>query len=153
MFSLLLAVIDLDNFEYSDVEKTRSAKSEVSYPAMEYRYIGKFLSHFNTVIRMAVGDFNFDSSNKLTWKDQIIYWILWYIIVTITLIVFLNFIIAEVSASYQMVKDSIDVLCMKEKATLIQEAEQMLRARFGYKRLKNWTHLFPKYLICREQEN
>jgi len=123
MFSMLFAVIDLDNFEFSEKEKTREVKSEEAYPAMEYRYIGKFLSHFCTVIRMSVGDFNFDSSNKLPWWEQIVYWVLWYIVVTITLIVFLNFIIAEVSASYQMVKDSIDVLCMKEKATLIQEAE------------------------------
>jgi len=60
-----------------------------------------------------------------------VYWVLWYIIVTITCIVFLNFIIAEVSASYQNVKDTLDVLVMKEKATLIHESEEMLKARFG----------------------
>jgi len=69
MFSLQFAVIDLDNFEFSKVEKTRSLKSSKEYPAMEYRYIGKFLSHFCTVIRFSVGDFNFDSSNKLPWWE------------------------------------------------------------------------------------
>lgn len=64
-----------------------------------------------------------------------LYWLLWYVVVTVTCIIFLNFIIAEVSASYQIVKDNIEVLCMKEKATLIKEAEEMLLARFGKERM------------------
>ena len=102
---------------------------------MEYRYLGKFMGHFCTVIRISIGDFNFDSVNKLPKFENLLYWFLWYVVVTVTCIVFLNFIIAEVSASYQIVKDSIDVLCMKEKATLIKEAEDMLRARFGTDRM------------------
>lgn len=82
--------------------------------------------------------------------ENLLYWFLWYVVVTVTCIVFLNFIIAEVSASYQIVKDSIDILVMKEKATLIKEAEDMLLARFGRDRLHKWTHLFPRYIICRE---
>lgn len=116
---MLFAIIDVDNFEYSAKEKVRAEKAQATYPAMEYRYLGKFLGHFCTVIRMSIGDFQFDSVNKLPEWECLVYWVLWYIVVTITCIVFLNFIIAEVSASYQTVKDSIDVLCIKEKASLI----------------------------------
>ena len=135
MFCMLFAVIDLDNFEFSAKEKTRAEKAQPSYPAMEYRYLGKFMGHFCTVIRISIGDFQFDSVNKLPTFENLLYWFLWYVVVTVTCIVFLNFIIAEVSASYQIVKDSIDVLCMKEKATLVKEAEDMLLARFGKDRL------------------
>jgi hypothetical protein len=36
---------------------------------------------------------------------------------------------------------------------LINEAEDMLKARFGVSKLREWTHLFPKYIISREQED
>lgn len=150
MFCMLLGVVDLDNFEFSDKEKTRAKKAGVEYPDMEYRFIGKFMGHFNTVIRISVGDFNFEAVNQMPQFENLLYWFLWYVILTVTCVVFLNFIIAEVSASYQIVKDSIDVLVMKEKATLVKEAEDMLQARFGKERLEKWTNIFPKYIVCRE---
>jgi hypothetical protein len=41
-------------------------------------------------------------------------------------LIFLNFIIAEVSNSYQRVKENIDALIYKERATLIQEVEGIM---------------------------
>ena len=40
------------------------------------------------------------------------FWIVWFCVVIVTCIIFLNFIIAEVSASYQTVKDHIGVLML-----------------------------------------
>lgn len=40
-----------------------------------------------------------------------------------TCIIFLNFIIAEASNSYAVVKESLTALTMKERASLIAEAE------------------------------
>jgi len=57
MFSMLLAIIDLDNFEFSEIESTRASKAKGTYPSMEYKYLGKFLGHFCTVIRLSIGDF------------------------------------------------------------------------------------------------
>lgn len=57
MFCMLFAVVDLDNFEFSGNEKVRSEKAKPEYPAMEYRYLGKFMGHFCTVIRISIGDF------------------------------------------------------------------------------------------------
>ena len=44
-----------------------------------------------------------------------------------TSIIFLNFIIAEVSSSYEEVKLHIDGLILKERASLIKESEDMMR--------------------------
>ena len=50
----------------------------------------------------------------------------WLIMVVMTCIVFLNFIIAEVSASYETVKSKLKGLFMQERCSLIQEAEDMM---------------------------
>ena len=41
--------------------------------------------------------------------------------IIITCVIFLNFIIAEVSSSYSSVKENIDGLVLKEKASLIKD--------------------------------
>ena len=70
-------------------------------------------------------------------------------IVIITCIVFLNFIIAEVSASYQTIKDTLEVKILQERGMMINESEDLLRARFG-NRIQSWRHLFPQYIITRD---
>ena len=54
-----------------------------------------------------MGDFDFDASTYLTQQENTIYWIIWLMVVVLTCIVFLNFIIAEASASYAKVKDNL----------------------------------------------
>ena len=72
----------------------------------------------------------------------------WLVIVVMTCIVFLNFIIAEVSSSYGNVKEDLNGLIQRERATLIKESEDMLP-----KMKKSDMKLFPKYLISREIDN
>jgi hypothetical protein len=62
----------------------------------------------------------------------------------------MNFIIAEVSASYQGVKDFLHVKLLQERGELINEAEDIMRTRFSESKVVEWRHLFPKYLIKRE---
>ena len=64
----------------------------------------------------------------------------------LTTIVFLNFVIAEVSASYQKVKDEVDQLFLQERSKLINESEDMIPA-FIKQRYQN--KFFPRYLIKR----
>ena len=59
----------------------------------------------------------------------------------------INFIIAEVSSSYAKVKESILGLNEKERACLIEEAEDMMLLTS-----KEDRKVFPKYLIMREIE-
>ena len=61
-----------------------------------------------------------------------------------TCIIFLNFIIAEVSSSYEGVKMHIHGLILKERASLIKESEDMMQ-QDSMQDLK----YFPKYLITR----
>ena len=61
-----------------------------------------------------------------------------------TCVVFLNFIIAEVSSSYKNVHENIDAMVIKERALLIKESEDMMNQALKYN-----INMFPKYLIMR----
>jgi hypothetical protein len=78
------------------------------------------------------------------------YWIVFMIVLIMTSIIFLNFIIAEVSASYQSVKDTIHYKTLQEMGLMINEAEDVLRARYNKERIRTWKHMFPRYIIKRE---
>jgi hypothetical protein len=92
---------------------------------------------------MALGDFDFDASYYLSDAENWLYWVTWFQVVVITCIIFLNFIIAEASNSYQIVKDNLTPLVNKSKAALIMEAEQIIPDAN-----KN-ENLFPRYVIIR----
>ena len=77
-----------------------------------------------------MGDFDFDASTYLTQQENTIYWIIWLMVVVLTCIVFLNFIIAEASASYEKVKYNLVAMINKEKASLVAEAEGMYLDRW-----------------------
>lgn len=60
-------------------------------------------------------------------------------------LIFLNFIIAQVSDSYATVKENIDSFIYKERAKLVSEAEGLLSRRF-----KSASHQwFPDFIIVR----
>ena len=151
MFAIVLSILDLGNFTKSSDPNIRNLLNGITYPGKEYMHINHFMGNFFTVLRISMGDFQFDAQQVLDPFQSSLFWLLWLIVVTMTCIVFLNFIIAEVSASYQAVKDQVDVIVLQERAQLINEAEDMLKARFG-QRMMNWTHIFPKYIISRQQD-
>lgn len=76
------------------------------------------------------------------------FWVIWVISVMFSSLIFLNFIIAEVSNSYQKIKDTIASLIYKERAVLVLEAEDLIPkiAREAQK------DVFPKYIIIRSEE-
>jgi len=92
---------------------------------------------------MSLGDFDFDASKEMKSHINIIFWIIWLLIVVITNIIFLNFIIAEASASYETVKERLDEMILKERADLIKESEDMTS---DFLKTKN---KFPKYIVVR----
>ena len=61
-----------------------------------------------TILRFSLGDFDFGPTNHLNRFERTVFWIVWVIIVLMTCIVFLNFIIAEVSESYQKVNSKVN---------------------------------------------
>lgn len=128
LFSLLLGILGLGNKEIAGGFKEMYGTATVAdgYPGSEYENVGLYLGNILTVLRMSMGDFGFDSAYLLSATENIIYWFVWAIIVVVTCIIFLNFIIAEASASYEKVASDLEAYIMKEKALLIQEAELMM---------------------------
>jgi len=96
---------------------------------------------------MSLGDFGFDAAMELNAAENYIYWVIWVLIILITCIIFLNFIIAEASASYEKVSEFLQLYILAEKAALIQQAEEMVP-----KWNKN-EDKFPSYIIIREKED
>ena len=100
-------------------------------PADEYRHVGLFWGNVLTTLRLSLGDFDFgvleeQGTDELNKKQHILFWITWVIMVIFSSLIFLNFIIAEVSNSYANVKENIDAMIYKERAQLINEAEDIL---------------------------
>lgn len=97
--------------------------------ASEYANIGPFMGNVFTTLRLSLGDFDFgvlqNAANPLTGAQHWLFWCMWVLMVVFSSLIFLNFIIAEVSNSYQKVKVNIDALIYKERAALIDEIEQI----------------------------
>lgn len=124
LFSLLLGILGIGNkFIPGGFQDTYGEEEE--YPGSEYANVGLFVGNLLTTLRMSMGDFGFDAAILLAPAENVIYWFVWLLIVVITCIIFLNFIIAEASASYEKVSEKLDAYILSEKAALIQEAEEM----------------------------
>jgi hypothetical protein len=80
--------------------------------------------------------------------ENILYWITWLVLVILTCIIFLNFIIAEVSSSYDSVKSKIEGYIQQDRAQLIKESEDMLAVKDKKDIIK-----FPSYIVSREVED
>jgi hypothetical protein len=146
LFSLQLGILGIGNKYIEGGFKEAYGEAD-EYPGQEYENIGLFIGNWMTTLRMSMGDFGFDSATLLDDAENIIYWFVWLIIVIITCIIFLNFIIAEASASYEKVTERLSAVIQKEKSALICEAEEMTFIKFK-------TEIkFPKYIIVREMED
>ena len=58
--------------------------------------------------------------------QQFLFWYMWLICIVFSTLVFLNFIIAEVTNSYNNVNENIQSLIYKERSELIKEAEDIM---------------------------
>ena len=146
LFSLLLGILGTGNrFIAGKFRDDYGLKD--SFPGDEYKTVGLFWGNVLSTIRMSMGDFDFASATLLDKNESILYWFIFVLIVLVTCIVFLNFIIAEASASYENVQEKLEAYILSEKASLIEEAELML-----FDSCKNQER-FPKYIIIREMED
>ena len=71
-------------------------------PAPEYTYISPLMANFLTTLRLSLGDFDFTvlEGDELNQRQHTLFWIIWVLMVVGSSLIFLNFIIAEVSNSY-----------------------------------------------------
>jgi hypothetical protein len=102
MFSNILSILGIDN--YTEEKKKEILSTNNNLPGFEYELINKPFANFLVILRYSLGDFQFESIKYLGQFEAYIFWITWIIMVIMTCVVFLNFIIAEVSESYNNVQ-------------------------------------------------
>ena len=93
---------------------------------IDYIYIGMFIGNFVDTMKLSMGDFGVIERVQVDLPHKTIFWISWGFIVLIMSIIFLNFIIAEASASYERVNELLVMVIQKDKVGLINEAEKMI---------------------------
>ena len=106
MFSVILGVLGVGNYRAINDEELKeimrsaledSHNLDEEIPGYEYGQMTEFIKNIFTILRFSLGDFNFSLTNHLSEFERVIFWITWVIIVIMTCVIFLNFIIAEVS--------------------------------------------------------
>lgn len=117
----------------------------------EYHKIGPFMGNIMCALRLSLGDFDFSvlSGNNLTEAQHWMFWIIWVILVIFSSLIFLNFIIAEVSNSYAVISENIATLVYKERAGLIFEIERSI----SDKTKKNDKQRWPEFVVVRETDD
>ena len=129
ILSLIFQTLELGNYNGHPDEEMQEIGTEDGRPNHEYHSLPKFMVQFFTVIRFTLANFYFEHAIHLDSFENTIFWFVWLVVVLMTCIVFLNFIIAEVSASYTNTMESLHTLFLKERTQLIKEAEDMLPQR------------------------
>ena len=119
LFSLLFGILGMGNVKIPGKFKDEWEGETSEFPGEEYKYTGLLVGNFLYTLRASLGDFDFASSTLLEKPENIIFWIVWYTVVVVTCIIFLNFIIAEASNSYTNVSESLQAYILKQKANMI----------------------------------
>eukprot|EP00347_Sterkiella_histriomuscorum_P017796 403347960 len=109
----------------------------------EYNGIHIF-AYFVMAFRTSLGDFNVDSYKDQSQPLAIISWIIWIIAVMILNVMFMNFIIAVISESYEKVMQKLTAESYRVKVQMIVERE----LHFTDEQLL-LNSLFPQYLLLR----
>jgi hypothetical protein len=108
----------------------------------------KTAAFFVIVLRQAIGDYDTSSIIEGTRGDfKILAWLFWLLILIIGNIVFMNFIIAVVSESYESCMEQKVQLIYKAKLEMIEECEDLMPEWLFTHR--GW---FPRFLIVRRQQ-
>ena len=83
----------------------------------EYKRIGYVFGNIFATMRLSLGDFDFSLINDepLT-KTHILFWVMWIFVFLFSSLIFLNFVIAEVSNSFQTDKNTVSMQIMRERA-------------------------------------
>ncbi|CDW90342.1 UNKNOWN [Stylonychia lemnae] len=98
------------------------------------------------IFRISAGDFSTDNYRDQSQYLVILTWLVWIIAVLTLNIVFMNFIIAVISESYERVMQKLVAETYRVKANMIVEREQL----FSETELKK-EELFPQYILIRKQ--
>ena len=110
----------------------------------DYNGIQDF-AFFVLALRESVGDY--DTQTLVGGNDpnyKILLWILWFLVIIVGNIVFMNFIIAVVGESYENCMEKMVQSIEWAKLEMIEECESLLPEKF----IKN-ENLFPRFIVFR----
>jgi hypothetical protein len=82
----------------------------INAAAKEYKALGLHIGEFMWTLRLSLGDGSaIEAAKKLeTPAEHRVFWIMWLIVTIVTCVIFLNFIVAEASASYVKVTETLE---------------------------------------------
>jgi len=156
LFSLIFGVIGLGNYNLvgdyrtnfwiQNPQSSDPMDGELSEdaPTIVYFKIGQMASNFVQTLQLSLGDFSLLGPTIFFQKvENILFWIAWFVVLIITNVIFLNFIVAEASAIYSEVSESLQNYIQQQRADLVAEAESLIP---GWAKKSAW---FPKYIIIR----
>ena len=127
MFSLILGVLGYQNYTMLPHGKQQEmVDSKELYDGKIYESLPKIIGNMVAVVRMSLGDNEFNSIVYLGHTEQLLFWVVWLFIAYFNCIIFLNFIIAEASVSYERVMSNIENNLRLQRISLICESEEMM---------------------------
>ncbi|CDW88438.1 UNKNOWN [Stylonychia lemnae] len=100
-------------------------------PIDEYEGVDAF-AYYLMIFRIAAGDFSTDNYKDQSQYLVILTWIVWIVAVISLNVVFMNFIIAVISESYEKVMQKIVAESYKVKVQMIKERELFFREWQGF---------------------
>jgi hypothetical protein len=91
-----------------------------------YIYLVHFLGNFFDSLRCSIGNFEVIKRVQNTLESGVLFWCCWAVIVTLQVIILLNFIIADITASYNRISKLLAEIIEQDKCAMLSEAEKML---------------------------
>ena len=108
----MYGVLGLGNYKlYGEFRDNfnKDGQLDDSAPGVEYKKIGLFFGNILQTVRISMGDFGaIAAADYLTAQENYLFWFIWLLTAVITCIIFLNFIVAEASASYTEVSEQLE---------------------------------------------
>lgn len=114
-------IADKHDWYYEGNQNYEDNKLDLTYA--EYLPVDLFIANILNTFRLSLGDFDFQQNAYLTTAEGVVVWIIFVLVLLISNIIFLNFIIAEASASYEKVMERLDGQILLERASMITECE------------------------------
>ncbi|CDW71536.1 serine threonine protein kinase [Stylonychia lemnae] len=112
-------------------------------PIDEYKGVDQ-IAYFLMAFRVSSGDFQLDDYSGQEGLLVLVSWIIWILAVFTLNIVFMNFIIAVISESYERVMQKLVAESYKVKANMIVEKEQLISTND-----LTDINLFPNFIVVR----
>lgn len=112
MFAMQFAIMGLGNKrvkgKFRDTYANEESDKDFGVVNSEYNQIPQIIGNTLTIFRISMGDYAIiPASNYLDVENNILFWIMFGLILFLTNIIFLNFVIAEAGNSYNVVAESL----------------------------------------------